>query len=244
MKVVIVGLIGYAAVVYVLLSSTPLGWLDALFLSALIELLPTLALVQVDLPRDLALQRNRVYATSAVTIVFLGLLGLTLGSRLVGMEGMGLRFEAADLVYVMSWSTGAFVLGMAMLWFFLILRRKCGWNESRVVHELMPVTRREKGLYAGLSVCAGFGEELAFRGYAIPAVIFAGGSVPVALALTSGAFALLHSYQGVLGVVRTGVIGVTMGAVFLHTGSLWPPIVAHILIDLVVGFVLAERLLS
>ena len=244
MKVAIVGLIGYAAVVYVLLSSTPLGWLDALFLAALIELLPTLALVQVDLPRDLALQRNGVYATSAVTIVFLGLLSLTLGSRLVGMEGMGLRFEAADLVYVMSWSTGAFVLGMAMLWFFLILRKRCGWNESRVVHELMPVTRREKGLYAGLSVCAGFGEELAFRGYAIPAVIFAGGSVPVALALTSGAFALLHSYQGVLGVVRTGVIGLTMGAVFLHTGSLWPPIVAHILIDLVVGFVLAERLLS
>ena len=66
----------------------------------------------------------------------------------------------------------------------------------------------------------------------------------MALALTSGAFALLHSYQGVLGVVRTGVIGVTMGAVFLHTGSLWPPMVAHVLIDLVVGFVLAERLLS
>jgi len=66
----------------------------------------------------------------------------------------------------------------------------------------------------------------------------------MALALTSGAFALMHSYQGVLGVVRTGVIGVTMGAVFLHTGSLWPPMVAHVLIDLVVGFVLAERLLS
>ena len=243
-KVAVIGLIGYAAVVYVLLSSTPLGWLDALFLAALIELLPMLALVQVDLPRDLALQRSRVYVTSAVTIVLLGSLGLALGTRLVGMEGMGLRFEPAGLVYAMFWSAGAFVLGMATLWFFLILRKKCGWNENRVVHELMPVTRREKGLYAGLSVCAGFGEELAFRGYAIPAVIVAGGSVPMALALTSGAFALLHSYQGVLGVVRTGVIGVTMGAVFLHTGSLWPPMVAHVLIDLVVGFVLAERLLS
>ena len=85
---------------------------------------------------------------------------------------------------------------------------------------------------------------MAFRGYAIPAVIVAGGSAPVALALTSAAFALLHSYQGVLGVVRTGVIGMTMGAVFLHTGSLWPLMVAHVLIDLVVGFVLADRLLS
>ena len=119
-----------------------------------------------------------------------------------------------------------------------------GWSESRVVHELLPVTRREKGLYAGLSLCAGFGEELAYRGYAIPAVIVAGGSAPMALALTSAAFAVLHSYQGVLGVVRTGVVGVIMGAVFLHTGSLWPSIVGHVLIDLAVGFVLADKLLS
>jgi membrane protease YdiL (CAAX protease family) len=109
---------------------------------------------------------------------------------------------------------------------------------------LLPVTRREKGLYTGLSLCAGFGEELAYRGYAIPAVIVAGGSAPVALALTSTAFAVLHSYQGVLGVVRTGVVGVIMGAVFLHTGSLWPPIVGHVLIDLAVGFLLADKLLS
>jgi membrane protease YdiL (CAAX protease family) len=35
-----------------------------------------------------------------------------------------------------------------------------------------------------------------------------------------------------------------MGAVFLHTGSLWPPIVAHVLIDLAVGFFFADKLMS
>ncbi len=136
------------------------------------------------------------------------------------------------------------VLGAATLWFFLVLRKRGGWGESRLVRELLPVTRREKGLYAGLSICAGLGEELAYRGYAIPAVMVAGGSAPAALALTSTAFAVLHSYQGVLGVVRTGVVGVIMGVVFLQTGSVWPPVVAHVLIDLAVGFVLADRLLS
>ena len=160
------------------------------------------------------------------------------------MEGMGLRIEPGRVAYVMSWGAGILVLGTATLWFFLVLRKRGGWGESRVVHELLPVTRREKGLYTGLSLCAGFGEELAYRGYAIPAVIVAGGSAPVALALTSTAFAVLHSYQGVLGVVRTGVVGVIMGAVFLHTGSLWPPIVGHVLIDLAVGFLLADKLLS
>ena len=244
MRVAIVGVIGYAALVYVLLSSTPLGWLDALFLAALIELLPVFAVVQVDLARDMAVERVQAYVTSAVTILVLGFSSLALGSKLVGMEVMGLRIEPARVAYTIVWSVGTLALGITTLWLFLVLRRRGGWGESRLVRELMPVTRREKGLYAGLSFCAGFGEELAYRGYAIPAVIVAGGSAPAALALTSVAFAVLHSYQGVLGVVRTGVIGVIMGVVFLHTGSVWPPMVAHVLIDLAVGFVLADRLLS
>ena len=243
-RVAIAGLIGYALVVYVLLSSTPLRWLDALFLAALIELLPMFAVVQVDLARDLAVARAQAYITSAVTVLFLGFLSLALGSRLVDMEAMGLRIEPGRVAYALSWGAGTFALGMATLWFFLVIRKRGGWGESRLVRELMPVTRREKVLYAGLSFCAGFGEELAYRGYAIPAVFLAGGSAPAALAVTSAAFAVLHSYQGVLGVVRTGVIGMIMGMVFLHTGSVWPPMVAHILIDLAVGFFLADRLLS
>ena len=243
-RVAIAGLIGYALVVYVLLSSTPLRWLDALFLAALIELLPVFAVVQVDLARDLAVARAQAYITSAVTVLFLGFLSLALGSRLVGMEAMGLRIEPGRVAYALSWGAGTFALGMATLWFFLVIRKRGGWSESRLVRELMPVTRREKVLYAGLSFCAGFGEELAYRGYAIPAVFLAGGSAPAALAVTSAAFAVLHSYQGVLGVVRTGVVGMIMGMVFLHTGSVWPPMVAHVLIDLAVGFFLADRLLS
>ena len=243
-RVAIAGLIGYALVVYVLLSSTPLRWLDALFLAALIELLPVFAVVQVDLARDLAVARAQAYITSAVTVLFLGFLSLALGSRLVGMEAMGLRIEPGRVAYALSWGAGTFALGMATLWFFLVIRKRGGWGESRLVRELMPVTRREKVLYAGLSFCAGFGEELAYRGYAIPAVFLAGGSAPAALAVTSAAFAVLHSYQGVLGVVRTGVVGMIMGMVFLHTGSVWPPMVAHVLIDLAVGFFLADRLLS
>ncbi len=230
--------------VYVLLSFTRLRWLDALFLAALIELLPVFAVVQVDLARDLMVERVQAYLTSSVMILFLGLSSLVLGSRLVGLEGMGLRIEPSQVPVAILWGGATFALGIASLWFFLILRKRCGWSESRLVRELMPVTRREKVWYAGLSFCAGFGEELAYRAYAIPALIVAGGSASAAVALTSVAFAVLHSYQGVLGVVRTGVVGVIMGMVFLHTGSVWPAIVAHVLIDLAVGFVLADRLLA
>ena len=163
-RVAIAGLIGYALVVYVLLSSTPLRWLDALFLAALIELLPMFAVVQVDLARDLAVARAQAYITSAVTVLFLGFLSLALGSRLVGMEAMGLRIEPGRVAYALSWGAGTFALGMATLWFFLVIRKRGGWGESRLVRELMPVTRREKVLYAGLSFCAGFGEEFGLPG--------------------------------------------------------------------------------
>ena len=244
MRVVTGALIGYAAVAYVLSSNTPLRWPDALFLGALIGLLPVFAVFQVDFARDLVVERARVYIASAVTITFLAILSLALGSSLVGLEGMGLRIRPGRFTYVASWSAGTLALCVGTLWLFLVVRKKGGWDESRLVRELMPVTRVERGLYAGLSACAGFGEELAYRAYAIPAVILAGGSAVVALGLTSVAFALLHSYQGVLGVARTGAIGLIMGGVFLHTGSVWPVIVAHVLIDLIVGFVLADRLLS
>jgi membrane protease YdiL (CAAX protease family) len=243
-KVAIAGLIGYAVVVSILSMNTPLRWLDALFLGALIELLPVFAVFQVRVARDLVIDRARAYAASAATIILLGALSLAFGSRLVGLEGMGVRIAPPHVAYALSWGVGTFALGMGTLWCFLILRKRGGWGESRLVRELMPVTRREKRLYAGLSICAGFGEELAYRAYAIPALILAGGSAAVALALTSTAFAVLHSYQGLLGVVRTGAVGVIMGAVYLHTGSVWPSIAAHVLIDVAVGFVLADRLLS
>jgi len=35
-----------------------------------------------------------------------------------------------------------------------------------------------------------------------------------------------------------------MGAVFIRTGSLWPPMIAHALIDLAAGLVLRDRLLA
>jgi membrane protease YdiL (CAAX protease family) len=244
MRVAIAGLVGYVAVVYVLLSGTPLRWLDALFLGGIIELLPVFAVFQLDVARDLSVERAQAYAASAVTITFLAVASLALGSSLVGLEVMGVRIGPGRVAYVVSWGVGTFALGIGTLWLFLVLRKRGGWSESRLVRELMPVTRREKGLYAGLSICAGFGEELAYRAYAIPVVILATGSTAVALALTSAAFAVLHSYQGALGVVRTGLVGVIMGAVFVHTGSVWPPIVGHVLIDLAVGFVLADRLLS
>ena len=54
----------------------------------------------------------------------------------------------------------------------------------------------------------------------------------------------MHGYQGWLGMVRTALMGGVLAGGFLAAGSLWPPIVAHIAIDILAGIVFGERLLS
>ena len=242
MSTLVAGAVGYPVAVALLYFTTPLGVIDSLFLGLLLELLPALAVVQAGLARDLDLEKTRAYATSAATILVLGVVGLGLGWRLVGRQGIGLGWPI--LRGDVAWAFVLLVSGVGTLLVFRAIRHMRGTSESRLVRGLMPTTPSEKWLFAGLSVCAGFGEELAYRGYALSALAFATGSAVPALILTSVAFGILHSYQGLLGVVRTGVVGLMMGAVFVYTGSLWPTVFAHTLIDLVAGLALRERLMA
>ena len=242
MRIVLAGALAYPVIVLLLVKATALGLLDALFLAGLLELLPTLALGQMALARDVVIERAPAYMNSGSAVLLLGILSLLMGRRLVGPLALGL--EAPLSVANVLWTGALFLIGICTLLVFRAVRRAMGTEETRLVHQLMPVTSKERRLFAGLSLCAGFGEEMAYRGYALTALVLATGSATLALIVTSATFGVLHAYQGPIGVVRTGVIGLIMGAVFLHTGSLWPPIVAHTLIDLVAGFVLSERLLS
>jgi membrane protease YdiL (CAAX protease family) len=46
------------------------------------------------------------------------------------------------------------------------------------------------------------------------------------------AFGLAHAYQGLAGIVTTGVLGGVMAALYLQTGSLLLPVLLHAVIDL------------
>lgn len=100
------------------------------------------------------------------------------------------------------------------------------------IHALLPRNRRELVLAAGLSINAGVVEELVFR-LALPTALFGvSGNAIVAVAVSVLVFGLLHVYQGVAGVVGATVIGALMMALFLATGWIIVPIVAHALFDL------------
>ena len=83
-----------------------------------------------------------------------------------------------------------------------------------------------------LSIDAGVSEELLFR-LVLPLSVYAlSGSLALALAAPLVAFGIAHLYQGVGGVIATGLVGALMLGVYLASGSLWVAMAVHALIDL------------
>jgi len=103
------------------------------------------------------------------------------------------------------------------------------------VERLMPRSRAEFPLFAALAVTAGICEELLFRGYLL---WVADHVLPFAAAAAAQAlvFGACHAYQGPRGVVLTTFAGAFLTAVVLVSGSLWPAMLVHALMDLNAGY--------
>jgi len=86
-------------------------------------------------------------------------------------------------------------------------------------------------------VSAGFGEELFFRGFMVSRAERVTKGLPFALCLAvlipAAIFGIAHFYyQGLRGLIVTGLIGLSLGTLYLlYKRNLWPLIVAHGLVD-------------
>jgi membrane protease YdiL (CAAX protease family) len=99
---------------------------------------------------------------------------------------------------------------------------------------LLPRTARERRLFTLVGLTAGVCEEWLYRGFLLAVGSALTGGLPD-WALVGGAavaFGLAHAYQGLVGIVTTGVLGGVMAALYLGTGSLLLPVVLHAVIDL------------
>ena len=228
----------------ILFINSNLNLLNAFFLSILLVGLPGMAITQMRMPNVSVISRKEAYLTSGMAIILMGSLALGLGLGAGGPTGMSHYIRLENWPREILIGLVLTILGIGLLMAFSFLRRISGSKETEIVAQLMPVTSEEKLLFSGLSVCAGLGEEVAYRGYAISAVVMAGGSAPFAAIVTSVAFGLVHSYQGFIGIFRTGIFGLIMGSALLYTESLWSLVLAHTLIDLLTGLVLTKKLLD
>lgn len=222
---------------------TPLGVWGAMVLTLLLELLPAVALAQLPLAEESEpLPRVPVYVTSAITILVLGVLGLVVGGTEVGWDAMGLGPVSPG--FLLLWSLVLTAVAVLLLFFFLAVRRRLGIRESRLLAQLIPTTGPQKVLFAFLSLCAGWGEEIAYRGFLIPVLGSLFGGVWPGAVLSSLAFGLLHAYQGWLGIFRTALLGFGLAVSFILLDTLWPAIVAHAILDVLGGLVLGKQLMG
>lgn len=81
-------------------------------------------------------------------------------------------------------------------------------------------------------------EEVVFRGYMMGTMeqVFADNKAApvIALVLSSVVFGIAHSYQGISGIVGTGLMGAVLGWIYLKTGrNVWLPILVHGWVDTV-----------
>lgn len=243
LRLVIGGALFFPVLTYLFWLTTPLGVWGAAYLTLLLELLPVLALAQLPLvDEEEELPRIPVYLSSGCVVLALGWGALLAGGDVPGPAAMGLAPLAPGRAG--AWAAGLLGALLLLLGGFHLLRRLVGFRESTLLERLLPRTWGEKGMFAFLSLAAGLGEELAFRGYLIPVLGLLLGSVWVAAVLSSAVFGLLHAYQGWVGIARTALMGLILAVGFILSGSLWPAILAHAGLDLLAGLVFGDFLLK
>ena len=107
----------------------------------------------------------------------------------------------------------------------------------RSMRFMLPVTGRERQWWILVSLAAGVCEEILYRGFVTQ---YFSGSLGATVSLgTVGAwltaslfFGFAHAYQGVTGIVRSGLGGLLLGAIAILSGGLLIPIVLHFVFDL------------
>jgi hypothetical protein len=108
------------------------------------------------------------------------------------------------------------------------------WAES-LHRELRPMARAlGPAAIPWAALASGIGEELLFRGALVPAASAVFHSVAVGVLASSVLFGVLHQTRGrgrITWIVFAAIMGLVFAALFVLTGSLLGPIVAHVAIN-------------
>lgn len=208
---------------------------------ALLVLLPAFTAWQAAALRGFEgeIPRLGAYLSSAVAIWALAALTVWAGLA-SGMTPrlLGLLWPPGAAPYLAA--IGATAAGLGVL----AIGRALHIRETPLLERLLPVSRRERVAFVGLSFTAGIGEELAYRAFLVPALIAATGSTTLAVVLSSGAFGMVHGYQAYTGVLRAALLGAALALSFTLTGSVLPAMIAHTALDLIAGLLLRDWLLG
>lgn len=214
-------------------QSTPWTWTT---LIVLLILYPIQALIfgedAPELLRNLNEGMRLILLYSTVIMLWMMFLLVLWTTQKEQTDFKGIGFTRFRPVYI-AWA-GAFVLVANLILSGL------AWSLAQIgmpmpgeIGLLLPESLHGKILWVFVSITAGVCEETAFRGYLMTRLRLLHGlnSWVVPTILSSLAFGICHSYQGIPGLIVITTYGLMFSLLYIRTGSIWPCIIAHFFQD-------------
>ncbi len=211
------------------------GWPGRLFVFVLLVLVPLLALYQPD-EREISLPpRTVLYASAVIGVWILALLtGVVLWVERLSPPEVGLF--PTDLARFCGWTATATTGTLAGSLLISRLAARLGIRESRLTYHLMPRSPRERWWFLGVSVSAGFCEEISYHGFLLAGLAGWLQNGWWAAVVANLAFAVMHGYQGQIGVIRAFAMGYILCLPVVVGAGLSPAMASHFLVNALLGF--------
>lgn len=145
---------------------------------------------------------------------------------------------------VVGWRNLTFqniLIGFAFLIFanlvLLIITKLFSVTQPAEIKYLLPRNTTDKIFWTLMSLTAGIAEETGFRGYVLTKLNLFFKNWWATVIISSFFFGIGHFYQGLGGMILTGVYGLLFCLLFIWRKSLYPGIIAHFLHDASVLFI-------
>jgi len=148
-----------------------------------------------------------------------------------GLKGIGLtKIQGIDFAWAAAFLLAANLSLSGLAW----LLAQVGLPMPGEIRFLIPSDSAGRVIWVFVSFTAGFCEEVAFRGYLMTRIrlIARSQSWLVPTVVSALVFGACHAYQGLPGFIVLSVYGAMFSLLYIHTGRLWPCIIAHSLQDL------------
>jgi membrane protease YdiL (CAAX protease family) len=178
-----------------------------------------------------------------VVLLYLSIIAMEYGLFVYVWKG-GLRRTGTKLSDLIGgrWASPKHVLvdlGLAValwgLWSAIERVHYFGTGHAASIQTFLPQRALEVFIWIGVSISAGFSEELVFRGYFQRQFQTLTHSRWIALFLQAVLFGISHGYQGIEACVRITLFGTLFGLLALWRGSLRPGMMAHAWSDILSG---------
>jgi membrane protease YdiL (CAAX protease family) len=239
MKPALVWLGAFAAGAIAWVASPELAWPARLLAAVLLGPAPVLFMFQARAAESISgpLPRIPVYLGSIIGLWLLALVSV-LAARTSDFAWAMIGVTSISAKAFLGWTSFG-ILASALV---VALFKLFGSTEADIMREITPVSGAEKAVFVLLSISAGVCEEMTFRGFLMPALTAATDSRAAGLAVSSLAFGVLHAHQRTTGALRAAMLGALLAVPVVVTGSLYPSMAAHAIVDIAGGLWLARWL--